>query len=274
MFPCWDEPAFRATFQLTRHGAGGVGHGSQHAGGEAYGARRARHHHLRALAEDAVLPDRVHRRRAGAVRSRAAAGTDSASGRCAARSTTAQTALANAQADSAGLQRLLRLPLSRCRSSTRSPCPAAFPARWKTGARSPTTTSCCCPPASTMRQRQTVFQRPGARDGAPVERRPGDHGLVGRHLAQRELRLLDGRQGNRPAQPDWKWWEAQDADKEGAMRADARATSHPIQQHVTDELQAANAFDPRSPTARARRFCACSRRISARTRFATASAAT
>jgi aminopeptidase N len=43
--------------------------------------------------------------------------------------------------------------------------------------------------------------------------------------------------------PDWKWWEAQDADKERAMRADARATSHAIQQHVTDELQATNSFD-------------------------------
>jgi len=44
--------------------------------------------------------------------------------------------------------------------------------------------------------------------------------------------------------PDWKWWEGQDADKEDAMSADARASSHAIQQHVTDELQALNAFDP------------------------------
>ncbi len=44
--------------------------------------------------------------------------------------------------------------------------------------------------------------------------------------------------------PDWKWWEGQDADKESAMGADGRSTSHPIQQHVTDELQAVNAFDP------------------------------
>jgi aminopeptidase N len=43
--------------------------------------------------------------------------------------------------------------------------------------------------------------------------------------------------------PDWKWWEAQDADKESAMNADARVASHPIQQRVTDELQALNAFD-------------------------------
>jgi aminopeptidase N len=44
--------------------------------------------------------------------------------------------------------------------------------------------------------------------------------------------------------PDWKWWEDQDDDKESAMSADARASSHAIQQHVTDELQASNAFDP------------------------------
>jgi aminopeptidase N len=44
--------------------------------------------------------------------------------------------------------------------------------------------------------------------------------------------------------PSWKWWQVQDADKESAMSADARLSSHAIQQHVTDELQAANAFDP------------------------------
>src|ERR1700690_920982 len=44
--------------------------------------------------------------------------------------------------------------------------------------------------------------------------------------------------------PDWKWWEAQDGDKEDAMSADSKVASHPIQQHVTDEMQATNAFDP------------------------------
>ena len=44
--------------------------------------------------------------------------------------------------------------------------------------------------------------------------------------------------------PNWKWWEVQDGDKERAMKADARLASHAIQQHVSDELQAANAFDP------------------------------
>jgi aminopeptidase N len=44
--------------------------------------------------------------------------------------------------------------------------------------------------------------------------------------------------------PDWKWWERQDARKEDAMTADARATSHAIEQHVTNELEARSAFDP------------------------------
>jgi aminopeptidase N len=43
--------------------------------------------------------------------------------------------------------------------------------------------------------------------------------------------------------PEWHWWLLQDANKESAMAADSRTSSHPIQQHVTDELQANNAFD-------------------------------
>jgi aminopeptidase N len=43
--------------------------------------------------------------------------------------------------------------------------------------------------------------------------------------------------------PAWHWWEEEDDSKESAMAADARATSHAIHQDVTDELQAANSFD-------------------------------
>lgn len=44
-------------------------------------------------------------------------------------------------------------------------------------------------------------------------------------------------------QPSWKWWQQQDAAKELAMFSDARGSAHPIHQPVADELQAANAFD-------------------------------
>ena len=43
--------------------------------------------------------------------------------------------------------------------------------------------------------------------------------------------------------PSWHWWEHEDASKESAMGADAHHGSHPILQHVTDELGAVNAFD-------------------------------
>ena len=44
--------------------------------------------------------------------------------------------------------------------------------------------------------------------------------------------------------PDWNWWEGRDADKEDAMNADALTASHAIQQHAADELQATAVFDP------------------------------
>ncbi len=44
--------------------------------------------------------------------------------------------------------------------------------------------------------------------------------------------------------PSWHWWESEDGSKEVAMRADARAASHAIEQHVANELQAEDSFDP------------------------------
>ena len=44
--------------------------------------------------------------------------------------------------------------------------------------------------------------------------------------------------------PGLKWAEQQGMwSKSVAMEADAQPSTHPIQQHITDELQAANAFD-------------------------------
>lgn len=44
--------------------------------------------------------------------------------------------------------------------------------------------------------------------------------------------------------PEWHWWEGEDGSKENAMSADAYAETHAIRQHVTNELEATNAFDP------------------------------
>jgi aminopeptidase N len=43
--------------------------------------------------------------------------------------------------------------------------------------------------------------------------------------------------------PGWAWWEHQDASKETAMGADARINSHAIEQHVTSEMEAEASFD-------------------------------
>ena len=43
--------------------------------------------------------------------------------------------------------------------------------------------------------------------------------------------------------PEWSWWEEQDAKKESAMAADARLASHAIEVRVTNELEARSAFD-------------------------------
>jgi aminopeptidase N len=43
--------------------------------------------------------------------------------------------------------------------------------------------------------------------------------------------------------PTWQWWERQDSSKETAMNADARLTSHAIEQHVVNELDAQASFD-------------------------------
>ena len=43
--------------------------------------------------------------------------------------------------------------------------------------------------------------------------------------------------------PDWHWWQGEAVSKETAMNADARSNVHAIQQHVVDELQADASFD-------------------------------
>ncbi len=44
--------------------------------------------------------------------------------------------------------------------------------------------------------------------------------------------------------PAWQWWQQQDESKEKAMAADARDNAQPILKHVVNELDALNSFDP------------------------------
>ncbi len=54
--------------------------------------------------------------------------------------------------------------------------------------------------------------------------------------------------------PTWHWWEEEDLDKESAMDADARLTSHPIAVHIATENQSENAFDSEITYAKGQAF--------------------
>jgi aminopeptidase N len=43
--------------------------------------------------------------------------------------------------------------------------------------------------------------------------------------------------------PQWRWWEKADGDKEDAMTADSRISSHAVATHIADELNVINGFD-------------------------------
>ena len=83
-----------------------------------------------------------------------------------------------------------------------------------------------------------------ARDGAPVVRRPRHHGLVGRPVAQRGLRQLDGRT-RRPSIsiPTGAPTSTASARAKRAMGLDALNSTHPVVQQVRTVEQANQAFD-------------------------------
>ena len=93
----------------------------------------------------------------------------------------------------------IALPVREARPA--SPCRSSTPAPWRTRASSPTQQSILLTkPGETTPDRQRRYaehRRPRA--GPPVVRQPRHHALVGRHLAERGLRHLDGRQDRRRA---------------------------------------------------------------------------
>ena len=84
-------------------------------------------------------------------------------------------------------------------------------------------------------------RRPRGR--APVVRRPGDDGLVGRPVAQRGLRDVDGGQGHARAASRVAGLAAKAARKQQAMDIDARRGTHPVIMHIDDVSQTEGAFD-------------------------------
>ena len=117
--------------------------------------------------------------------------------------------------------------------------------------------SCSTERASLAARSRASRGRHRARAGAPVVRRPRDHGVVGRPLAQRGVRHLDGGRDRRRLAARDPRPEAL-ARKSQAMADDRLATARRIRQPIRSTSDAQKAFDSASPTPRARAVLAMS----------------
>ena len=248
--PSWDEPAYKATFALEATVPAGADGGQQHAGRAATdlgngGRARVRFAHL---AEDVDLPAVLRPSATSSARPRATAGPRSASSRGAARSTRRGSRSSPRSACCASTTTTSARRI-RCPSSTTSPSPGQQPVLRRDGELGRDLHLRAHPaarPDDLHPGRQAARLRDRrARDRAPVVRRPRHHALVGRPVAQRRLRLVDGRRARprsciRSGRPG-----AVGASPAAtrAMERDALATTHPVVQHVETVEQASQAFD-------------------------------
>ena len=249
--PSWDEPAYKATFALEADVPASADGGQQHAGGAAHRgpgqrpnarALRDRRRRCRPTCCSSAVGDLERATDAGRARPKIGVVTQKRRARPGA----VRARLLGRRA--ARVQRLLRHALSAAQARQRRrarPQPVLrrhgelgrdLHLRVRAAARSVDLHG--VGPAERLLDRR-------ARDRAPVVRRPRDHGLVGRPLAQRRLRLLDGRRAPRRScirsgtPRSARGRPAANA----AMGATRVATTHPVVQHVETVEQASQAFD-------------------------------
>jgi aminopeptidase N len=243
MFPCWDEPAFRATFRLTVSVAanwaaiGNMPIEQRTVSGTLATTRFARTprmptYLLELTAGDfAAVSGRVAHTRLSiwAVRGQEQGGT---------------TALANAREILADYNDYFAYPYPLPKLDSIA-TPGGFSGAMENwGAITYHDQILLITPSSTIENRQDVYS---------VQAHEMAHQWNGDLVTMGwwdDLWLNESFASWRAAQetdlrhPDWQWWEGEDGAKEGAMAADARQASKPIQQHVTNELEARSAFDP------------------------------
>jgi len=242
MFPCWDEPAFRARFQLTA---------TVPAGWTALSnmpvATRVVHGALATVTFQRTpnMPSYLIEFSAGDLAQIGAASSGVRFGIWAVRGREQEgrVALANAQQILADYNDYFgyRYPLPKLDSIA---IPGSGGAMENWGAITYNENLLLLTPGSTTGDRQEVYS---VQAHEMAHQWSGDLVTMGwwddiwlneSFASWRAAKETDARN------PGWKWWEREDVTKEQAMRADARVSSHAIQQHVSDELQADNAFDP------------------------------
>jgi aminopeptidase N len=243
MFPCWDEPAFRSTFQLTMKvpaawaTVGNMPIASRKVSGETA---------VVTFRRSPKMPSYLLEFTGGDIASISARadGLDFGVWAVRGREQDGQTALADAQTILADYNDYFgyRYPLPKLDSIA---IPGGFSGAMENwGAITYTDQTLLLTAASTVGDKQQVFS---IQAHEMAHQWNGDLVTMGWWddiwLNESFASWMAAKETAR-RHPEWKWWENQDGDKEGAMAADARVTSHAIQVHVTDELQAENAFDP------------------------------
>ena len=242
MFPCWDEPAFRATFQLTATVPGGWATISNMPVTKRTVAGALA---TVTFARSPKMPSYLVEFTAGELAALSGHAGTTALGIWAARGKEGDgvVALANAQQILADYNDYFgyAYPLPKLDSIA---VPGGFSGAMENwGAITYNDQLLLLGANSTLADRQTVFavqahEMAHQWNGDLVTMAWWDELWLNESFASwRGTKETDARN------PAWKWWELQDASRERALRDDARVSSHPVHQSVADELQAANVFD-------------------------------
>jgi aminopeptidase N len=242
MFPCWDEPSFRAYFHLTV-----TVPASWATVGNMPIARRTLHGQLATVSfqRSPKMPSYLIEFTAGDLREVSAArgGTRFAVWAVAGHEQDGAAALASAQDILADYNDYFAYPYPLPKLDSIA-VPGGFSGAMENwGAITYNDQALLVGPSSNMQDRQTVFS---IQAHEMAHQWFGDLVTMGwwddTWLNESFASWLAAKE-TAARNPAWHWWEEEDDSKESAMAADARATSHAIEQHVADELQAANSFD-------------------------------
>jgi aminopeptidase N len=242
MFPCWDEPAFRATFELTMTVPAAWATVSNMPV-----ARRSEHGTLATVtfARSPKMPSYLIEFTAGDLAriSAQVGATELGVWAVRGREADSRLALENAQQILADYNDYFAFPFPLPKLDSIA-VPGGFSGAMENwGAITYSDQGLLFGPASTLANRQGIYSVQAHEmahqwNGDLVTMAWWDELWLNESFASwRGAKETDERN------PTWKWWQMEDASKESAMFGDARGSSHPIHQPVADELQAANIFD-------------------------------
>jgi aminopeptidase N len=242
MFPCWDEPAFRATFRLTV-----TVPKSWATVGNMPVAQRSVHGQSATVSFQRTpkMPSYLLEFSAGDLREVSASrgGTQFGVWAVAGHEQDGTVALASAQDILADYNEYFAQPFPLPKLDSIA-VPGGFSGAMENwGAITYNDRILLVGPSSTMRNRQTIFS---IQAHEMAHQWFGDLVTMGwwddTWLNESFASWLAAKE-TAARYPAWRWWEQEDESRESAMAADARATSHAIEQHVTNELEALNSFD-------------------------------